>query len=395
MPSPPFSFAAAAAAAATMALAASAPLASCTALPPAADVPKGSTSVGLPAPSRAIQLRAAFDKDPSVYIGRFIPDSVQPGDVDENNAAVTRCSKYIRAKTVDAQQEVDETMYVSRSASASLGLPNVAALNASRESRNEVRVKYSLTKKIQSEIDADGLGQCCKADPSQCTGRIIGEFLMGTGDVLQSAKSDDRAGTDLQLPKPVSGNVELKDDGSWKKKSSFKEVYFAFLPETTPTGLAATASAGDCSWCDTLPGSLDGKYFCGVSPEAPDEASGRTLAMRAAREQVVQYLGESISVASASTGSIVSKALEDREVKTAASQGVASQVKDEKWCKERVPTPDGEKVRVKVLALYPKSAEDAGKKAVAEAAIASQKKAGKMTAAEEKSVRAAAGGGSR
>jgi hypothetical protein len=316
------------------------------------------TSLQMPAPSRAVQLRASFDKDPSVYIGRFVPDSVADGDVDENTAMVTRCSKYIKPKYVETDQVVDETMWVSHKAAASLGLPTIASAHASAESRDEVRVKYSLTKKVQSDIDADGLAQCCKADSSQCSRRIIGEFLLGSGDVLLTAKDAQSLTGEVETPKPISASASYGADEAWRKKTSFKDVYFAFSTETT--SLAATPStpasaATDCSWCDSIPGSLDGKYFCGVSPAASDESASRALALRAAREQVVDYLGQSVPG---------SASLSDKDVRATAADGIASLVKDERWCRERIPTPEGEKVRSKVLAFYPKSAEDAGKKTV-------------------------------
>ena len=348
------------------------------------------TSARMPPPSRSIQLRAAFDKDPSVYIGRFIPDSVADSEVDENTAMTTRCSKYIKPKYVEAQQQMDETMFISHKASASLGLPVVATINATSDGRDEVRVKYSLTKKIQSEIDADELAQCCQADSSQCSRRIIGEFLLGTGDVLQSAKETDTLSADVKVPKPITASADYGSDDGWKKKTSFKDVYFAFLTETTSLAPAAgAANPADCSWCDTIPGSLDGKYFCGVSPDTDGESAARTFALRAAREQVVQYLGQSISVKSTTISYALSSALSDKEVVSAAAEGIASEVKDQKWCKERIPTPDGEKIRSKVLAFYPKSAEDAGRKAVAAAAARGGKKSGTMTVEEQRGIREA------
>jgi hypothetical protein len=348
-------------------------------------------SLRLQPPSRSIQLRAAFDKDPSLYIGRFVPDSVAPADIDENAGVVTRCSKFIKPKVVETQQDLDETMFVSHRASASLGFPVFASIDAASAGRDEVRVRYSLTKKIQSDIDADGLDRCCKADPSQCSKTIIGEFVMGTGDVLQSANAANRVSTDVKTPKPMTAQADYRSTDGWKKQTSFNDVYFAFLTQPTPLAMGQVASApNDCSWCDSVPGSLDGTYFCGVSPDAPDEAASRTLAMRSAREQVVQYLGQSISVTSVSTSNALAGALAEHEVVLAASAGIASQVKDTKWCKELTPTPDGVKVRSKVLAFYPKAAEDAGRTAVADAAIVVDLKSGKMTAQDAKKVRDAA-----
>ena len=349
------------------------------------------TGMNLPPPTRGIQLRVSFDKDPSVYVGRFIPDTIAPGDIDENVATTTRCSKFVKPKTVDTDQKMEETMFVSRNASAALGIPVVGKLEGSMVSHNRVRVRYSITRKIQSDVDADGLAQCCKADPSQCSGKMIGEFLMGTGDVLQSTSDTEQVGAAVTTPHQIQASASAGSDDGWKKTTSFKDVYFAFLTQATPIGLAGgSAAANDCSWCDTLPGSLDGRYFCGVSGDAVDESSARTLAMRAAREQVVQYLGQAITVKSATISSTLTGALQNHDVVATAAEGIAAQVKDEKWCKERVPTPDGEKVRARVLAFYPRTAEDAGRGAVAEAAIAATQKSGKLTKQDEATLRAAA-----
>jgi len=337
--------------------------------------PQTASSLRLAPPSRGIQIRATFDKDPSVYIGRFIPDSVKDADVDENTALATRCSKYIKPKYVEAAQDMDESMYVSHKAAASLGLPAIASVNAASDGRDEVRVRYKLTKKVQSEIDADGLAQCCQADSSQCSSRIIGEFLEGTGEVFQSARESDGFNADVKTPKPVTASASYDSDASWKKKTSFKDVYFAFVTQTTSLTGGKTAVLGDCSFCDAIPGSLDGKYFCGVSSDAPDETSARTQALRSAREQVVLYLGQSLSIQSKSVTALADAAV-DQEIVQTVAQGIASLVKDEKWCQQRIPTPDGEKVRSKVLVFYPKSSEDAGKRAVTEA-VTSGKKHGK------------------
>ena len=341
--------------------------------------------VTLPKPTRAIHLRVAFDADPTVYVGRFVPSSVKPEDVDENAAGVTRCSKFIRPKVVDANQHATEDIFVSESAAASLGLPQLAQFSAEHQSARALRVQYDISKKIQSDVDADGLGRCCQADPSQCTGSYIGEFVMGSGSVLQSKEAQNQLGAKGITPQGISGGAQLTNTDDWRTVTTFKDVYFAFL--TTAASQPSALASSDCSWCDNIPTDLDGKYFCGMSFDASNEAQARDIAMRNAREQVIKYLGESIVTASATQTSALKGILEDRQVVSAAAQGVASHVETKRWCPaERVKSPNGEQFVSKVLAYFPNTEASAAAAQVAEAAVAS----GKLTPEQQRAVRDAA-----
>ena len=64
----------------------------------------------------------------------------------------------------------------------------------------------------------------------------------------------------------------------------FNAKVLAYGPSAGLTELAGAPAADDCGWCERIPSSLDGKFFCGVSPDAPSEAMSRDLAMRNARE---------------------------------------------------------------------------------------------------------------
>ena len=108
------------------------------------------TTIQLPEPSRAIHLRATFDKDPAVYIGRFIPDGIKAEDIDENAATITSCSKFIKPRTVEANQNMDEMMYVSQQTKASLGIVPLANISAGQQAQQSVRVRYGIVRKIQS-----------------------------------------------------------------------------------------------------------------------------------------------------------------------------------------------------------------------------------------------------
>jgi hypothetical protein len=334
----------------------------------------------MPAPARSIHLRTTFDGDPTAYVGRFVPDSIAPDELDENAAAQTRCSRFFKVKVVDVNQEVDETMYASRQAMASLGIPPIASAQASQGNASTLRVKYVIKKKIQVETDADQLDACCRADKSQCTGTIIGEFVFGSGEIMQAVDAKTKVAGEGAHPAAKAG-AGYEESSSWKRVRRFDDMFFAFQTTKTPLGLGGGAtSTSDCSWCDQLPGSLDGKYFCGVSPDAPSEAMARDLAMRSAREQVVKYLGELLETQSSSKASVVKGVLDDQQVVTAMASGVASRVKDERWCPAReVPTPDGARYRSRVLAFFPEAQSKPAARDAIRTIIETRKAAGKLT----------------
>lgn len=322
------------------------------------ETPTAPTSVLLPAPSRAIHLRAAFDRDPTTYLGRFLPDGIAPEAVDENAAIATSCSKYIRPRVVEAAQDMDESMYLSKQSNASLGFAPIASISGGQESLRAARVRYRVIRKMQGDIDADGLVACCRTDPRQCTGRIIGEFIMGSGSILQVDETRDHIGASGIVPQGANLAAAHDSQDGWRKVNEFENVYFAFLTTATPTPLIADTptTAADCSWCDTLPQRLDGSYFCGISTEAASEAGARDMAMLHARIQAVKFVSETVVSTSVSRQSLRQGRVEDEQRIAAAAQGIARHVKDEKWCRaEAVPTPEGMRYRTKVLAFIAKS----------------------------------------
>src|SRR5262249_3818598 len=99
-------------------------------------------------PSRNLHLRAAFDDNPSVYVGRFVPTEVEDAELDENRAAQTVCSKHFKTNEVGTNQEIDELVYASSQASAALGLAGAGAFTSAHgvQARGRVlRVHYKIT----------------------------------------------------------------------------------------------------------------------------------------------------------------------------------------------------------------------------------------------------------
>jgi hypothetical protein len=358
-----------------------------TTVPPAAPAP--STLVQ---PARNIHLRASFDDDPTIYIGRFIPDGVAEGDIDENSAATTRCSQFIKPKAVTSTQEMDEVMFASQKANASLGVIPFGHGDASHDATAALRVKYSITKKMQSEVNAEGLDRCCREQPDQCSKRYISEFVMGTGKVFQQTKNANDVSAGGQYS-AITGDFEVKDSVGWKRVSSFKDMYFAFQSGAAMGQLsAATASTSggsdDCSWCEKLPSTLDGTYFCGISPDVASEAMSRDAAMRNAREQVVKYMGEYLSSRSKTQASLLKGTTDDSQILSAGAEGLASRVKDQRWCKAKTTdTPDGQRYQSRVLAYLPNDQLKAAAKDAIETLINKRKQANAITPEQEKALR--------
>jgi hypothetical protein len=249
---------------------------------------------------------------------------------------------------------------------------------------------------MQSEVDAAGLDRCCREQPDQCSKRFIGEFVMGSGQVYQQSGSDSEASAGGTV-QGVTGDVEIKGSVAWKKVSSFKDMYFAFqagaaLGQLSLSASPSTGPAGggnDCGWCDSIPSSLDGKYFCGISPDAPSESMSRDYAMRNAREQVVKYMGEYLSTRSKTLASLVKGYEDDVQLISAGAEGLASRVKDQKWCKaETTNTPDGVRYKTRVLAFLPNDQLDGAAKDAIETLISKRKAANAITPDQEKALRA-------
>ena len=56
----------------------------------------------IPPAKPGLHLRVAFDDDPSDMIGRFLPNGLQLGEIDESQGMQTRCSRYITYKELKA-----------------------------------------------------------------------------------------------------------------------------------------------------------------------------------------------------------------------------------------------------------------------------------------------------
>ncbi len=317
----------------------------------------------MPVPDKSVFLRASFDDDPSSFIGRFLPNNLEVHQIDENQAMKTRCSEFITFKEVRASGSYDEYYNSAREASLGVSVPGVANATAGAGANATVRVRYQLSKKMRAEVnDQAAFDQCCTAAADQCPDFIIGEFFYGTGEVFQAVGSSagfDGEASDLTK----NAEMSLKDEVAWKRQTTFEEVYFAFRKQRVRDNASLAANSDDCSWADNVPTSLDGQYFVGISAPTLSEADARDMAMRNARAQAVRYLGEYITSASATTSGAMEGYLQDEKVVTAVAEGLASRVKDQRWCPAaKSDTPKGTAYTVKVLAFFPKADEVAAAK---------------------------------
>ena len=322
-------------------------------------------------PPANVFLRTGMDDDPSSYLGRFVPDNATAADVDEAAALQLPCSRYYRIKKVGGGGiEYDELFRASRAASVQFGIPKTpVAVGASSGEESVVRIKYKLLHKWIAELsDPAGFETCCKQASDQCTGRVVGEFLGGTGSVWYAEGSEANVGVDA----PGIGSLEVKDGVVWRRGIAFEQpVFFAFkLTGSTvqPQGVAA----GD-DWDRVVPRSTQGTYFVGTSDYLESERVARDEALLDARRQVVRWLGEAIEQGSVRVESLSGRAgklqaaLSDEGAVRRASSAVVRFLKDEQWKSERASMPDGMRYQAKVLAFLPKASVEGAAEAALDA----------------------------
>ena len=322
-------------------------------------------------PQANVHLRNAFDADPTVYLGRFVPSDAV--DLDETSAMPSRCSTLLTPTRIDGGGVVyDETFTASQAAALRIGVPGVAGGSAEAQRGAVVRVRYALTEKMVAHpSDPAAFEDCCKAAPDQCTERYVGEFLAGTGAVYYEVT--ESAGVEAQgVAAAAAGDVELRHGTAWKRAIEFPNpVYFAF--KTTENRFAPVAQGGCGPWTEAPPRSTQGQYFVGISPPVDTESEARDLALTSGRSQAVRYVAESVEAGRITTTSTVGEigaltgALDSEARVVTAAAGIASLVKDESWCIAPEPTPDGNRYIAKVLMLLPRADEPVAAEAVIEA----------------------------
>ncbi len=237
------------------------------------------------APMHNVYLRTSFDTDPSAHLGRFLPDGLS--DLDESSGMTLACSEHISWRFVEGGGvQTSEVLHTSLDTRAHLGAVGMGEAELGGGRTRAVRVSYTLTGKMVSTIDDPAaFAECCKSQPDQCTTRMVGEFLQGTGSVdVELARGRDVRAETRTLVSPVSGGIHVSDGVAWRRAVVFPEpVYFAFKATPTPYDQHAVRT---CSrWTDTLPASPDGLYLKASSAPAWTEKAARAEARDALFDQ--------------------------------------------------------------------------------------------------------------
>jgi hypothetical protein len=345
---------------------------------------KSKTTLPVLSAPNHVYLRNTFDADPSSYIGRFVKDDAQAAQIDEAATFKSRCSVFIKQKFVPGGNVLVEEMFnasTNAGATAGLGAAGMKIANFGFElaTSNVVRVKYTSTGKMQSDIpDPGAFEDCCKAAPDQCSKRYIGEFVQGTGAIYLGAAKGGKVDVGIEQGLPVPGldtmvypEIEFGRSVSWFRGTVFTTpVYFAF--KLSETGENWDNSVCESDWVNSPPVSVQGQYVVGVSALAPSETTARDLAMANAREQVVRFVGEQLAMGTitvsevAGTGATVSTALQSETTVQRVAAGMASFVKDRCWKLETVDQVDGRFYLAKVLAFIPNASVEQAARALTE-----------------------------
>lgn len=243
------------------------------------------------APSSNVYLRNSFDTDPSGYLGRFLPAGLK--DLDESNGMTMACSEHISWKFIDGGGvKMTEVLNASTAVSARMGVPLIAKGKGSVSSTNSARVSYTLTGKMVSVIDdPSAFAACCKAQPDQCSDRIVGEFLQGTGSVYFEASREAALAAQGKDPSSMAGGDMAFSHGSaWQRAAEFPNpVYFAFKVTPTPYTQQAVSTCED--WVESPPEAEGGLHVVGHSKAVKTEQAARRKAMNNAQNQAGRATG--------------------------------------------------------------------------------------------------------
>lgn len=288
-----------------------------------AGCPKGP---GLQAPSMApssnVYLRSSFDTDPSGYLGRFLPAGLQ--DLDESNGMTMACSEHISWRFIDGGGvKMTEVLNASTAVSARMGVPFIAKGKGSASSSQVARVSYTLTGKMVSSIDDPAaFAACCKSQPDQCSDRIVGEFLQGTGSVYFEASREASLQAEGKDPSTMAGgDVAFSHGAAWQRAAEFPNpVYFAFKVTPTPYTQQVVSTCDD--WVESPPKAQGGLHVVGHTKAMKTEQAARRKAMKNLQKQADQATGLAIQ---------------------AAANGTSVAVQEKDWCVEQ--TGSGDQIR--------------------------------------------------
>ncbi len=338
--------------------------------------------------NQTVFLRSSFDDDPSTYLGGMLKNGLKPSEIDETRGFRSRCAKYLKTKVVNSNMMFTQVFNAADSVKASLGVAQLGNISGGASSDEGLLVTYKLKRKMLVEFeDEDRFHQCCEAAPDQCTEKMVGEFMFGNGTISQFAGAAE-GGSAGGSYGGVDADITIKNGAQWKRVVQFDSVYFAFRTRDVRGAQTAGGTCGK-NWVNSIPSSLDGKYFVGISPGAATESQARELARRDARKQAIRFLGEELKMEYSEHSQAVAGVFDDESFVKAAAAGVARRVKDRCWADIEVQRmPEGPSYIARVLSFFPKADEQAAKvETLQEAAKAAGGKARQEIKVLERKVR--------
>lgn len=301
-------------------------------------------------------LRTGFDTDPSAYLGRFVPRGTPADAIDDANTVRTECSNFFSVRRVGGGGvQLDEYFSASSQAAAALGISSSPAIGVQHGAARIARIRYTFVDKWIADLrDPAGFAECCARTDNNCSDRIIGEFIGGTGDLMQAVQ----AASETQGSIPAIAQLDVRDGYAWRTSQSMPNpVFFAFKLSPVAPGAPGGGSAAQQDWCRKVPKVGHGQYFCGVSEWVDSEAVARETALLDAQRQTVRFLGTRIqqdgsgSRQAQGRANAIDLVLRDQARFQRASEGLVRYMKDEDWKIEEEQGTQRWRYRAKVLAF--------------------------------------------
>ena len=292
-----------------------------------------------PAPNQSVYLRAVYDDDPSINLGRFFKLGTKPRDMDESAAFPSRCSKAFSAKLINSGGTFDDTFTASSRVGGSLAVPIHGSAGGGYGSNGELRVRYTLKRVMRAAVDADALAKCCESAPDQCSGHYLAEFYMGDGEVYQflGSEAEVRASGSYNV---AGAGVDYQQGTAWKQLTSFKNMYFAYkTAAVSGQGVGGGTDLCGSDWRGKVPQSADGQYFVATSKPAATEQAAFDDALTNGRLQAVQFIGTVLKERRVQHAQDLDRVWQDQQELVTATEGVAKRIKDR--CRAVVSTDRG------------------------------------------------------
>jgi hypothetical protein len=227
-------------------------------------------------------------------LGTFVPEDAKA--VDGSSGQRTSCSSWFEVVDADVPSRPPKLLGGTPDAAKSAGIPEGGEAT--------VWPDFAPTgRQVAAIKDPHGLAACCQGDPAACTGRYIGEVLVGTGKLYRVDRS---AGAPQWYPAAkVGGPYAVRLSGN------------PYVGE-------------ECgAWREGVPRAAHGTFVLGVSTATRSEENARADALRQARQAALAWL---------KANNLGDSHLND--------------LSEERWCVESFPGETGEMEHLAHLLAY-------------------------------------------